>query len=160
MKSWLNSWKCDRSIWKYNWQQNIEQILIQNNFINGISPAEFFIAHFAPNYIFQCPFQNYLWTVSGLRQECDLNKFDGFLFSSTLSTFCSFAFERLSSTSSSSTSLTELQQRSSKILEERSTKHLLEVGNLYQSFTTLGLEPVSIVHYSRPGSSIKRPTPN
>ena len=54
----------------------------------------------------------------------------------------------------------ELQQRSSKILEERSTKRLLEVGNLYHSFTTLGLEPVSIIHYTRPGSSIKRPTPN
>ena len=37
----------------------------------------------------------------------------------------------------------ELQRRSSKILEERSTKRLLEVGNLYQSFTTLGLDPVS-----------------
>ena len=55
---------------------------------------------------------------------------------------------------------TELQRRSSKILEERSTKHLLEFGNLYQLFTTLGLEPVSIIHYTRPGSSIKRPTPN
>ena len=54
----------------------------------------------------------------------------------------------------------ELQRRSSKILEERSTKRLLEVGYLYQSFTTLGLEPVAIVHYTRPGSSIKRPTPN
>ena len=27
-------------------------------------------------------------------------------------------------------------------------------------YTTLGWEPVSIVHYTRPGSSIKRPTPN
>ena len=54
----------------------------------------------------------------------------------------------------------ELQQRSSKILEEHSTKRLLEVRILYQSFTTLGLEPVSIIHYTRPGSSIKRPTPN
>ena len=54
----------------------------------------------------------------------------------------------------------ELQRRSSKILEEHSTKRLLEVGNLYQSFTTLGMEPVSIVHYTRSGSSIKRPTPN
>ena len=50
----------------------------------------------------------------------------------------------------------ELQWRSSKILEERSTKHLLEVGNLYQSFTTLGLEPVSIIHYTRPGTCINR----
>ena len=48
----------------------------------------------------------------------------------------------------------ELQRRSSKILEERSTSRLLEVRNLYQTFTTLGLEPVSIVHYTRPGSSI------
>ena len=36
----------------------------------------------------------------------------------------------------------ELQRRFSKILEERSTKRLLEGGNLYQSFTTLGLDPV------------------
>ena len=57
-------------------------------------------------------------------------------------------------------SRSELQRRSSKILEERSTKRLLEVGNLYQLFTTLGLEPVSIIHYTRPGSSIKQPTPN
>ena len=28
------------------------------------------------------------------------------------------------------------------------------------SSTTLGLEPVSIIHYTRPGSSIKQPTPN
>ena len=55
---------------------------------------------------------------------------------------------------------TELQRRSSKVLEKRSIKSLLWVGNLYQSSTTLGLEPVSIVHYTRPGSSIKRPTPN
>ena len=54
----------------------------------------------------------------------------------------------------------ELQRRSLKILEERSTKRLLEVGNLYQLFTTLGLEPVSIIHYTWPGSSIKQPTPN
>ena len=39
-------------------------------------------------------------------------------------------------------------------------KRLLEVRNLYQTSTTLGLEPVSIVYYTRPGSSIKRPTPN
>ena len=56
--------------------------------------------------------------------------------------------------------MSELQQRSSKILEERSVKSLLEVGNLYQQSTTLGPEPVSIVHYTRPGSSIKQPTPN
>ena len=37
----------------------------------------------------------------------------------------------------------ELQRRSSKILEECSVKSLLEVGNLYQSSTTLGLDPVS-----------------
>ena len=54
----------------------------------------------------------------------------------------------------------ELQRRSSKILEEGSTKHLLEVGNLYQSFTILGLGPVSVVHYTGPGSSIKQHTPN
>ena len=54
----------------------------------------------------------------------------------------------------------ELQRRSSKVLEKRSLKSLLKVGNLYQASTTLGLEPVSIVHYTRPGSSIKRPTPN
>ena len=51
--------------------------------------------------------------------------------------------------------VSELQRRSSKILEESSAKSLLEVGNLYQSSPTLGLEPVSIVHYTRPGSSIK-----
>ena len=51
----------------------------------------------------------------------------------------------------------ELQQRSSKILEERSTKRLLEVRNLYQSFTTLGMEPVSIVRYTTPGTCINRP---
>ena len=54
----------------------------------------------------------------------------------------------------------ELQRRSSKVLEKRSLLSLLKVGNLYQASTTLGLEPVSIVHYTRPGSSIKRPTPN
>ena len=47
-----------------------------------------------------------------------------------------------------------------KILEERSVKSLVEVENLYQSSTTLGLEPVSIINYTRPGSSIKRPTQN
>ena len=52
----------------------------------------------------------------------------------------------------------ELQQRSSKVLEKRSLWSLLKVGNLYQASTTLGLEPVSIVHYTRPGSSIKQPT--
>ena len=31
---------------------------------------------------------------------------------------------------------------------------------VYQSSATLGLDPVSIVHYTRPGSSIKRPSPN
>ena len=54
----------------------------------------------------------------------------------------------------------ELQRRSSKVLEKRSLWSLLKVGNLYQASTTLGLEPVSIVHYTWPGSSIKRPTPN
>ena len=39
---------------------------------------------------------------------------------------------------------TELQRRSSKILEEGSTKRLLEVGNLYQSSTTLDLNSVLI----------------
>ena len=34
------------------------------------------------------------------------------------------------------------------------------IGNLYHPSTTLGQEPVSIVHYTRPGSSIKWPTPN
>ena len=29
---------------------------------------------------------------------------------------------------------------------------------VYQSSTTLGLDPVSIVHYTRPGSCIKQPT--
>ena len=56
--------------------------------------------------------------------------------------------------------MAELQRRSSKVLEKRSLKSLLKVRNLYQASTTLGLEPVSIVHYTRPGSSIKRPTPN
>ena len=51
----------------------------------------------------------------------------------------------------------ELQRRSMKILKECSVKSLLEVGNLYQLSTTLSLEPVSIVHYTRPGSNIKRP---
>ena len=55
---------------------------------------------------------------------------------------------------------TELQRRSSKVLEKRSLTSLLYVWNLYQPSTTLGLELVSIVHYTRPGSSIKRPTPN
>ena len=54
----------------------------------------------------------------------------------------------------------ELQRKSSKILEECSVKSLLEVGSLYQSSTTIGLEPVSIVHYTRPRSIIKQPTPN
>ena len=34
------------------------------------------------------------------------------------------------------------------------------VRNLYQPTTILGLEPVSIIHYTRPGSSIKQPTQN
>ena len=55
---------------------------------------------------------------------------------------------------------TELQRRSLKVLETRSLKSLLKVWYLYQVSTTLGLEPVSIVHYTRPGSSIKRPIPN
>ena len=54
----------------------------------------------------------------------------------------------------------ELQRRSSKVFEKRALKSLLWVRNLYQSSTTQGLEPASIVHYTRPGSSIKRPTPN
>ena len=54
----------------------------------------------------------------------------------------------------------ELQRRSSKVLEKRSLWSWSKVGNPYQASTTLGLEPVSIVHYTRPGSSIKRPTPN
>ena len=58
------------------------------------------------------------------------------------------------------TSRTELQQRSSKILEEHSVKTILQVVNLYQLSTTLGLEPVSIIKYTKPGSSIKRPTTN
>ena len=49
----------------------------------------------------------------------------------------------------------ELQQRSSKIFEERSLRTLLSVGNLYQLSTTLSLEPVSINHYTRPGSMIQ-----
>ena len=57
-------------------------------------------------------------------------------------------------------SISELQRRSSKVLEKRSLKSLLWVGNLYQLFTTLGLEPVSIITDTRPGSSIKQPTPN
>ena len=40
----------------------------------------------------------------------------------------------------------ELQRRSSKVLEKRSLKSLLLVGNLYHPSTTLGLEPVSIVN--------------
>ena len=56
--------------------------------------------------------------------------------------------------------IAELHRRSSKILEERSVKRLLQVGNLYKLSTTLGLEPVSIVNYTRPGSRIKWPTPN
>ena len=40
-------------------------------------------------------------------------------------------------------SQTELQRRSSKVLEKRSLWSLLKVGNLYQSSTTLGLDPVS-----------------
>ena len=55
---------------------------------------------------------------------------------------------------------TRVARRSSKVLEKRSLKSLGKVGNLYQASTTLGLEPVSIVHYTRPGSSIKQPTPN
>ena len=47
-----------------------------------------------------------------------------------------------------------MQRRSSKATS------LLKVGNLYQASTTLGLEPVSIIHYTWPESSIKRPTPN
>ena len=43
----------------------------------------------------------------------------------------------------------ELQQRSSKVCEKRSVKSLLWVRNLYQ-----------FVQNTRPGSSIKRPTPN
>ena len=48
----------------------------------------------------------------------------------------------------------ELQRRSSKVLEKHS---LFQVGNLYQLSSTLGPEPLSIVHYR---SSIKQPTPN
>ena len=47
----------------------------------------------------------------------------------------------------------ELQRRSSKVLEKRSFKRLLYVGNLYQPLTTLGLQPVSILHYTKPVSS-------
>ena len=54
----------------------------------------------------------------------------------------------------------ELQRISLKFLDKCSLKSLLWVGNLYQLSTTLGLEPVSIIHYTRPGSSIKQPTPN
>ena len=39
-------------------------------------------------------------------------------------------------------------------------KTILQVVNLYQLSTTLGLEPVSIIHFTRLGSSIKWPTPN
>ena len=53
--------------------------------------------------------------------------------------------------------LKELQRRFLKILEERSVKSLLQVGNLYQPFTTLGQEPVSMVHYTRPGTCINHP---
>ena len=51
----------------------------------------------------------------------------------------------------------ELQWRSSKILEYRSVNSLLEVGNLYQSSNTFGLEPVSIIHYNRPRTVINHP---
>ena len=36
-------------------------------------------------------------------------------------------------------------------------KSLLQVRNLYQPSTTLDLEAESIIHYNRPGSSVKRP---
>ena len=45
----------------------------------------------------------------------------------------------------------ELQRRFQKVLEKGSLKSLLLVRNLYQPSTKLGLEPVSIVHYTRPG---------
>ena len=38
---------------------------------------------------------------------------------------------------------TQLRRRSSTILEERSVKSLLEVGNQYQLSTTLSLNPIS-----------------
>ena len=43
----------------------------------------------------------------------------------------------------SSNSRSELQQRYSMILDERSLKNQLVVRNLYQFSTTLGLDPVS-----------------
>ena len=46
------------------------------------------------------------------------------------------------------------------LIEEHSVKILLQVRRLYQPSNTLGLEPISIVHYTRPGSSIKQPTSN
>ena len=39
-------------------------------------------------------------------------------------------------------------------------KEFIMGRDLYKLSTTLGLGPVSIIHYTRPGSSIKRPTPN
>ena len=51
----------------------------------------------------------------------------------------------------------ELQRRSSKVFDKCSLKSFLWVGNLYQSSTTLGLEPVSIIHYTRPGTCINCP---
>ena len=46
-------------------------------------------------------------------------------------------------------SRSELQRRSSKVLER-----------LCKDFLIVGWETVLIVHYTRPGSSIKQPTPN
>ena len=50
--------------------------------------------------------------------------------------------------------ISELQQRSSNI--QCSLKSLLLVGNLYQTTTTLSQEPVSIIHFTRPGTCINR----
>ena len=47
-----------------------------------------------------------------------------------------------------------------EVFGEALLRSLLYVGNLYQPSATLGLEPVSIVYYTRTGSSIERPTPN
>ena len=53
--------------------------------------------------------------------------------------------------------LSTRQRRSLKVLKKNSLKSILKVGNLYLPSTTLGLEPVSIIHYTSPGSIINHP---
>ena len=49
---------------------------------------------------------------------------------------------------------------SSEFLTKVATKIFKDFGGALNKALIRGLEPVSIDHYTRPGSSIKQPTPN